>query len=94
MLGRHLGRRCGALPRRRLLRADANPGELIWEAVAYGAPRAEFGWGHSIASLTDCLTMTDDYAGDEEDYYFQRPRLTGDEHGQAPMLWTAEALLR
>src|SRR5215216_4801112 len=23
----------------RLLRADANPGELIWEAVAYGAPR-------------------------------------------------------
>jgi len=35
----------------RLLRADSNPGELIWEAVAYGAPRAEFGWGHSIASL-------------------------------------------
>ena len=39
----------------RLLRADANPGELVWEAVAYGAPRAEFGWGHSIASATDCL---------------------------------------
>lgn len=49
----------------RLLRADANPGELIWEAVAYGAPRAEFGWGHSIASLTDCLAMTDHHAGDE-----------------------------
>ena len=49
----------------RLLRADANPGELIWEAVAYGAPRAEFGWGHSIASLTDCLTMTDRYEGDQ-----------------------------
>ena len=49
----------------RLLRADANPGELIWEAVAYGAPRAEFGWGHSIASLTDCLEMTDRYVGDE-----------------------------
>ena len=49
----------------RLLRADSNPGELIWEAVAYGAPRAEFGWGHSIASLTDCLRMTDDYDGDE-----------------------------
>ncbi|MEZ5259299.1 MAG: Rieske 2Fe-2S domain-containing protein [Ilumatobacteraceae bacterium] len=49
----------------RLLRADANPGELIWEAVAYGAPRAEFGWGHSIASLTDCLGMVDQYEGDD-----------------------------
>ncbi|MDW3214863.1 MAG: Rieske 2Fe-2S domain-containing protein [Ilumatobacteraceae bacterium] len=49
----------------RLLRADSNPGELIWEAVAYGAPRAEFGWGHSIASLTDCLTMVDHYDGDD-----------------------------
>jgi nitrite reductase/ring-hydroxylating ferredoxin subunit len=49
----------------RLLRADANPGELIWEAVAYGAPRADFGWGHAIASLTDCLAMTDRYSGDQ-----------------------------
>ena len=49
----------------RLLRADANPGELIWEAVAYGAPRAEFGWGHSIASLTDCLSMIDRYDDDQ-----------------------------
>jgi nitrite reductase/ring-hydroxylating ferredoxin subunit len=49
----------------RLLRADANPGELIWEAVAYGAPRAEFGWGHSIASLTDCLSMVEHYTDDE-----------------------------
>ncbi len=49
----------------RLLRADTNPGELIWEAVAHGAPRAEFGWGHSIASLTDCLGMVDRYDGDD-----------------------------
>ncbi len=49
----------------RLLRADAHPGELIWEAVAYGAPRAEFGWGHSIASLTDCLGMIDRYGDDD-----------------------------
>jgi nitrite reductase/ring-hydroxylating ferredoxin subunit len=49
----------------RLLRADANPGELIWEAVAYGAPRADFGWGHAIASLTDCLSMVDQYENDE-----------------------------
>ncbi|MDJ0771079.1 MAG: Rieske 2Fe-2S domain-containing protein [Ilumatobacter sp.] len=49
----------------RLLRADANPGELIWEAVAYGAPRAEFGWGHAVASLTDCLAMVEHYEDDD-----------------------------
>ena len=49
----------------RLLRADANPGELVWEAVAYGAPRGEFGWGHSVASATDCLAMVDLYEGDQ-----------------------------
>ena len=48
----------------RLLRADTNPGELVWEAVAHGAPRAEFGWGHSVASATDCLAMVDLYDGD------------------------------
>ena len=49
----------------RLLRADANPGELVWEAVAHGAPRAEFGWGHSVASATDCLSIVDLYDGDQ-----------------------------
>ena len=28
------------------------------------------------------------------EYYIERPRATGDLHGQAPMLWTAAALLR
>jgi nitrite reductase/ring-hydroxylating ferredoxin subunit len=49
----------------RLLQADANPGELVWEAVQHGAPRADFGWGHSIASATDCLSMVDLYEGDQ-----------------------------
>ena len=49
----------------RLLQADANPGELIWEAIAHGAPRGEFGWGHSVASATDCLSMVDLYDGDQ-----------------------------
>ncbi|HUF99309.1 MAG TPA: Rieske 2Fe-2S domain-containing protein [Ilumatobacter sp.] len=49
----------------RLLRADTNPGELMWEGVAYGAPRSEFGWGHSVASLTDCLSMIDHYVDDD-----------------------------
>jgi nitrite reductase/ring-hydroxylating ferredoxin subunit len=49
----------------RLLRESANPGELVWEAVAYGAPRGEYGWGHAIASATDCLSMVPLYDGDE-----------------------------
>ena len=49
----------------RLLQADTNPGELVWEAVNHGAPRADFGWGHSIASATDCLAMVDLYEGDQ-----------------------------
>ncbi|WP_202845667.1 glycoside hydrolase family 88 protein [Luteimonas saliphila] len=75
---------------------------------AYG-PVARIAWLALVARLTPAGELRDvsmwayrpgshprgpDYAGDEEDYYFQRPRLTGDEHGQAPMLWTAEALLR
>ena len=50
----------------RLLKVSANPGELVWEAVAFGAPRAEFGWGHSIASATDALAMADLYEGDQK----------------------------
>lgn len=49
----------------RLLQADANPGELVWQAVDHGAPRAEFGWGHAVASATDCLGMVDLYEGDQ-----------------------------
>ena len=49
----------------RLLQADTNPGELVWEAVQHGTPRADFGWGHSIASATDCLAMVDLYEGDQ-----------------------------
>lgn len=32
--------------------------------------------------------------GDSEQFYNDRPRAVGDLHGQAPMLWTASALLR
>ena len=48
----------------RLLRADADPVQLVWEAVAWGAPRAEFGFGHALASLVDCLAMVDHFEGD------------------------------
>lgn len=49
----------------RLLRASADPGELVWEAVAFGAPRAEFGWGHAVASAVDCLALADGLSGDD-----------------------------
>jgi nitrite reductase/ring-hydroxylating ferredoxin subunit len=48
----------------RLLKAGADPVELVWLAVEYGAPRAEDGWGHTIASATDCLSMLDFHDGD------------------------------
>jgi rhamnogalacturonyl hydrolase YesR len=32
--------------------------------------------------------------GDTRQYYLDRPRVTGDLHGQAPLLWTISALLR
>jgi hypothetical protein len=34
------------------------------------------------------------YNGDEENYYFERPKVTGDNHGQAPVMWAAAALAR
>jgi nitrite reductase/ring-hydroxylating ferredoxin subunit len=48
----------------RLLRVDADPVQLVWEAVAWGAPRAEFGFGHAMASLVDCLTIARSFEGD------------------------------
>lgn len=48
----------------RLLRAEADPVQLVWEAVAWGAPRAEFGFGHALASLTDCLDLAEKASGD------------------------------
>jgi nitrite reductase/ring-hydroxylating ferredoxin subunit len=48
----------------RLLRAEADPVQLVWEAVAWGAPRAEFGFGHALASLTDCLDLAEQACGD------------------------------
>jgi nitrite reductase/ring-hydroxylating ferredoxin subunit len=48
----------------RLLKAGADPVELVWLAIEYGAPRAEDGWGHTIASAADCMAMIDLHDGD------------------------------
>jgi nitrite reductase/ring-hydroxylating ferredoxin subunit len=48
----------------RLLRVDADPVQLVWEAVQWGAPRAEFGFGHALASLVDLLHVASEAEGD------------------------------
>ena len=50
----------------RLLKAGADPAELVWAAVEFGAPREEDGWGHAIASATDCLAMLSLHDRDEQ----------------------------
>jgi rhamnogalacturonyl hydrolase YesR len=44
------------------------------------------------ANLREVCIGTD--KGFDEAFYLKRPRTVGDLHGQAPMLWTASALLR
>ncbi len=50
----------------RLLKSHANPGELVWEAIAFGAPRTEFGWGHSMAVAADCLAVSELFESEEK----------------------------
>jgi unsaturated rhamnogalacturonyl hydrolase len=67
------------------------------EAPAYG-PAARRAWlalvGHldKDANLREVCVGTN--KGDSEKFYNDRPRAVGDLHGQAPLLWTATALLR
>jgi len=62
---------------------------LVGRLTPEGRLRDVSDWAYKPLSHPDGPS----YAGDEEDYYFQRPRLTGDYHGQAPLLWSAAALL-
>lgn len=47
-------------------------------------------WGYKPLSHPE---SGDRYDNDEENYYFERQKVTGDNHGQAPMLWTASLLV-
>ena len=49
----------------RLLQAGASAQEVMWEAVKYGAPRAEWGPDHEMAMAADCLAVAMDASGDE-----------------------------
>jgi hypothetical protein len=38
--------------------------EVVKEGVNYGAPRMEYGWNHSLATLTDCLNLASLFEGE------------------------------
>ena len=38
--------------------------EVVKEGVTYGAPRMEYGWNHSMATLTDCLNLASLFEGE------------------------------
>ncbi len=64
---------------------------LVGKLDARGMLRDISDWAYKPASHPESGTR---YDGDGENYYFARPKLTGDNHGQAPLLWTAAALAR
>jgi rhamnogalacturonyl hydrolase YesR len=67
------------------------------DANTYG-PAARKAWLALVAKLDKDANIPDVCAGtnkgDSVQYYLDRPRNLGDLHGQAPILWTASALLR
>lgn len=38
--------------------------EVVKEGVNFGAPRMEYGWNHSLATLTDCLNLASLFEGE------------------------------
>jgi rhamnogalacturonyl hydrolase YesR len=63
----------------------------------YG-PAARNGWLALIRYLDDNANLAEVCAGtgpkNDREYYLSRPRVKGDLHGQATVLWCATALLR
>lgn len=66
------------------------------DADAY-APVAKDAWMALIPYINSEGDVTEVCVGtnkkDDRQYYYDRPRITGDYHGQAPVLWCAFALL-
>jgi unsaturated rhamnogalacturonyl hydrolase len=64
---------------------------------SYG-PAARKGWIALVSYLTPEGLLREVCVGtgkrNDVQYYLDRPRVTGDTHGQAPVLWSANALLR
>ena len=69
-----------------------------WLDVETYGPAARKAWLALVEQLDEDANLREVCVGTnkgfDEPYYLARPRTTGDFHGQAPMLWTASALLR
>jgi unsaturated rhamnogalacturonyl hydrolase len=69
-----------------------------WLAEETYGPAARKAWIALVGYLTPDGDLREVCVGtgkkDDLQYYLDRPRAAGDAHGQAPMLWTATALLR
>ena len=67
------------------------------DAATYG-PAARKGWLKLITYLDENNDIREVCEGtnkkNDHQYYLDRGRVTGDLHGQAPVLWCATALLR
>ncbi len=64
---------------------------LVGKIDAQGKLQDISDWAYKPESHPESGTK---YVDDEENYYFDRPKLTGDNHGQAPILWIAAELAR
>ncbi len=68
-----------------------------WLDPAKYGPAARKAWDALCARLDDFANVSDVCIGtgkkDDLQYYFDRPRVNGDPHGQAPILWMASVLL-
>ena len=69
----------------------------LLDAATYG-PAARKAWLALVGYIDRNADVTSVCAGtnklDDLDYYMTRDRMTGDFHGQAPVVWAASALLR
>lgn len=69
-----------------------------WLDAAKYAPAARKAWLALVTYIDERNNVTEVCIGtgkkNSKQYYYDRPRLAGDFHGQAPYLWCAYALLR
>ena len=74
-----------------------DPTKGLLDNATYG-PAARKGWLAMITYLDADANLREVCAGtgakNERAHYLKRPRIIGDMHGQAPVLWCASALLR
>lgn len=74
--------------------ADVDTGGLQW----IDGKAVRKAWLALCAHLDEHANLSDVCAGtgkkNDLQYYFDRPRVNGDPHGQAPMLWLAAELIK